>query len=100
MKTIALFTLCSMLTLGSMGQTNTDGVFNSPNDYKHPHSTSKQPGDFSNVTYVEPSGGAGNYKQQNKNIATKLEGILIKLDKKEEKYNALNNSANYKTQRK
>lgn len=99
MKTLThmIIALCSIATEGAIGQSDKTGVFNSANDYKHPYKTSKN--NAYNVNYIKPTEGAGNYKQQNKNVATRAEGVIITQDKKEElqNWNALTNPGNYKT---
>jgi hypothetical protein len=100
MKTFILFliVLFTSFNIKVMAQDNNSGVFNSPNDYKHPNPTTKKTVNNVAAEYVEPTVNSGNYKQQNNNVNPKIEGLIIKSPKKEKKYNALSNPNNYKTQ--
>lgn len=102
MKTIKtlLIAISSMLAVNSFAQNGNDGVFKSSNDYKHPQSANKPAYIQSeNMEYIKPEKEAGNYKQQNSNTSVKPSGLMIKSSKKQQSFNALNNPANYKTQR-
>jgi hypothetical protein len=92
--------LGSVLAINTFAQSGNDGVFKSSNDYKHPQSANKPASIYSeNVEYVKIEKGSGNYKQQNSNVKTKPQGLVFKTKKKQQSWNALNNPANYKTQR-
>lgn len=97
MKTqILIVAMSTMFSIGVMGQNN-DQIFKSENDYKHPYTQVKENKTFANATYVKP-GKSTSYKQQN-NTSPKEEGVVVKSDKKQKNWNALNNPNNYKTQR-
>ena len=99
MKTIASLLVVLGATFTLNAQNENDGVFNSPNDYKHPFGKPKQNMSYSpNATYIEPEKGSGNYKQQNNAAKPLIQGIVVLTDGKvENNTNSLTNSGNYKT---
>lgn len=98
MKTLFVV-LGSALAINALAQNNNDGVFKSSNDYKHIQSANKPAKiEAENMEYIKPE-ESPNYKQQNNNADTKQQGLIIKTNKKQQSWSALNNPANYKTQR-
>ena len=97
-------TLCvvlgSILAVNTFAQSVNDGAFKSSNDYKHPQSANKPTSiNLENAEYIKAEKGSGNYKQQSNNTKAKPQGLVFKTKKKQQSWNALNNPANYKTQR-